>query len=309
MNAKKLRLATGMISLAFLCEGRILAADAPQLSIADCEARAIDYTDSQKPHNKELPLCWNTVFGQADSRTVRTTSTGLTTTVGYANMILLRDQNAAGKVTKVRAIGGSNTGLQDVRAIALNEKEGTLVALNYVKDRDGGRPEAWLYTFSSKLDGNINPIRRVYRKELDGAVSVSVDADDNLIVAMVPEQLGAIVLPLEASVDGRSPASEVKTLGWLKSGKTQLQDPEDIAYDPVDHAFLLSDTQGNQVVAYDAAGLKNGLGSTTPLWTIASVATLPATPLAVNYNSKKKSIDVNLSDGSTTSVTAPKLAQ
>jgi hypothetical protein len=241
----------------------------PYLTPQECEAHAANYGQGNSADTYALRACFSAIAGVASPKNTRFTSDKTIEAVGYKNMIIIRQLTPQAApspaLESIRVIAGSKTGLADVRAIALNENESTVIALNYPAEQ-GGSPSISTYLWSR--NGNMIPIRTTAPVELQGATSIAVDGSKGMIFAANPEQRTITVFSSKADVAGRSPASTTVPLTQIQGSSSQLQHPIDLAVDTLHHVLYSLEGFENEILGYSYSSL----GGTTPIF----AATFPA---------------------------------
>ncbi len=187
-------------------------------SICDKEARSFGDGSGKDSISKECESYIRS--GATAHQRVRGALSGISVS-GHGNILIVDDPKT--KIKGQNLIAGKYTELDDLRALALDEKNREIIALN-------GNGDVLFY--SAVLTGNVAPRRILRHKELDGAVSLAVNPRLDQLLALNPKKSEILVFSRKGNVD--APEGK-KHLSVLK------------VFSGVDGEFLLVDDQGEDL--------------------------------------------------------------
>jgi hypothetical protein len=147
----------------------------------------------------------------------RGTLSGISVT-GHGNIIFVEDPKS--KIKGQNLIAGKYTELDDLRALALDDEHREIVALTGNGD---------VLFFSAVLTGNVAPRRILRHKELDGAISLALNPQQEELLVLNPKKSEVLVFSRKGNVDAPEGKKHLSVLKIFRGVKGE---------------FLLVDDQG-----------------------------------------------------------------
>ncbi len=139
---------------------------------------------------------------------------------GHGSIIMVDDPKS--KIKGQNLIAGKYTDLDDLRALALDDKHREIVALNGHGD---------VLFFSAVVTGNVAPLRILRNKELDGTVSIAVNPILEQILALNPNKSEVLVFSRKANIDAPEGKKHLSVLKVFRGVQGEFLIVDDLGED------------------------------------------------------------------------------
>lgn len=193
----------------------------------------------------------------ANVEAIKISANGKVSAFGHRNMIFIKQNE------KMRVISGNYTELEDVTAIAIDEANQELAVLTKKGD---------VLFFSSKITGNVAPLRVIKNKDLHGASDLVINSKKNELIVLNKTSRSLLFFPRLADVNGRK---QFKKLGVQRAVRNFVGQ-ESLSIDEEHQELFSLNVAQNTVHVFDLNNLSQSL---VPLRTI---------PLSVEMNDPSK---------------------
>ena len=156
---------------------------------------------------------------------------------GYKNRIVIEKKTEKTQLTLI--IAGSSTELQSVISLSLDEKNQELAALEESGD---------ILFFSTKLAGNIAPLRIIKNKQLVGSSEIIIDSKKDLVLAFNKKEKKILFFSRKANFHGRPGKQK---LNIVKTINTSLYELSNLAIDSEHSRLQAFDLSQDTTISFD----------------------------------------------------------
>jgi hypothetical protein len=168
------------------------------VTVEQCEKEARTFGDGSGPARIE-PECRQLWMKAVALSANRLSADGKLTAIAHRNLIFLIPTDP--RLHPVRVLAGEYTQLDDVVAVAFNRPAEELAVLEASGD---------VAIYSTRITGNVAPLRVLRAPETEGATDVAVDVARKEVVVYNPRRRGIYQFPLSANIHGREPLKAIK---------------------------------------------------------------------------------------------------
>lgn len=168
------------------------------VTVEQCEKEARAFGDGSGPA-RIAPECRQMWTKLAGANAHRLSVDGKLTAVAHRNLIFLIPTDP--RAHPVRVLAGEYTLLDDIVAVAFNRTAEEIVVLEASGD---------VASYSTRIAGNVAPLRVLRAPETEGAADVAVDVTRKEVVVHNPRRRGIYQFALSANIHGREPKKVIR---------------------------------------------------------------------------------------------------
>ena len=207
---------------------------------------------------------------------VKTSSNGKISAYGFRNVVFIKQNE------RMRIIAGSYTELEEIVAIAIDETNQELAVLNKKGD---------VLFYSSRITGNVAPLRVLKHKDLHGASDLVIDSKKNEVLILNKNNRSLFFFSRLANDNGPEKKKKLNVLRIIRN----LAGHESVSID-VEHGELFTlNIIKNSIHVFD---LNSSSPSMSPVRIMASPAGIQ-NPRKVEYSASKDEIVLTNVEGKT----------
>ena len=193
------------------------------VTVERCEKEARAFGDGSGPA-LITPGCRDLWVSQAGPGAHRRSEDGALTAIAHRNLIFLVPTNP--KAHPVRVLAGEYTLLHDAVAVAFNRSAEELAVLEASGD---------VAIYSTRITGNVAPLRVLRANELEGAADLAVDEKAREIIVHNPKRRGIYHFNLAGNIHGREAKTGLRPIRRVEG----LSDRGKLARDPASGRWVL----------------------------------------------------------------------
>lgn len=175
--------------------------------------------------------CVDLIKQAASAAALKTSSDGKIVAFGDRNIIFIKENE------KVRVIAGSYTELEDILSVAIDEVHHEVAVL----DQNGD-----VRFYSSRITGNVAPLRVIKHKDLEGAVDLVINTKSNEVIVLNKTQRSLLFFSRLANYYA---PEKMKRLSVLRK-ISNLQSFENVSLDVEEQTVMTSDANKKNQKGY-----------------------------------------------------------
>jgi hypothetical protein len=156
-----------------------------------CEKEGLHFGNGQGKNTISID-CYSHFLKSLSPEAFKKTSDGKISAYGHRNIVFIQDPHV--KSDRQNVIAGIYTELEDVAAVALNEKQKEIAVLEKSGD---------ILFFSSTITGNVAPLRILKNKELSGASDLVINSLKMEVIVLNKKSHEILFFSTLANANGR----------------------------------------------------------------------------------------------------------
>ncbi|MGE3610424.1 MAG: hypothetical protein AB7I27_12615 [Bacteriovoracaceae bacterium] len=210
--------------------------------LASCEAEILKFGDGSG-RDKISSQCINLYLAKALPLGIEESLDEKWKVVGFHNMLVIAKKDKS--ISERDLIAGSNTELSGIVAVTLDEAHQEIAVLLNSGD---------ILFFSSRILGNVAPLRVIKSKELEGAVDLAINPNTNQVIVLNQKSQSLLFYSSKANIHAHT---EKKNLGPKKIIQRLPAMAQSIAIHPVKKELYTLDSAKSTIWVYDLSSQKS----------------------------------------------------